>query len=75
MSIAGRYTVAEAAKKLGLSKEYTLSLARDYSLLRHKFGSSWILDDNDIAVLRERQSYSSRRGRRYDRHGTKEKQS
>jgi len=75
MSIAGRYTVAEAAKKLGLSKEYTLTLARDHGLLRFKFGSSWILDDNDIAVLRERQSYSSRRGRRYDRYGTKEKQS
>ena len=71
MSIAGKYTVAEAAKKLGLSKEYTLTLARDHGLLRFKFGSSWILDDNDIAVLRERQSYSSRRGRRYDRHGRK----
>lgn len=71
MSIAGKYTVAEAAKKLGLSKEYTLTLARDHSLLRNKFGSSYVLDDNDIAVLRERQSYSSRRGRRYDRHGRK----
>lgn len=71
MSIAGRYTVAEAAKKLGLTKEYTLSLARDYGLLRHKFGSSWILDENDIAVLRDRPGYSSRRGRRYDRHGRK----
>jgi excisionase family DNA binding protein len=71
MSIAGRYTVAEAAKKLGLTHEYTLRLAKDYGLLRHKFGSSYVLDDNDIAVLRERQSYSSRRGRRYDRHGRK----
>lgn len=71
MSIAGRYTVAEAAKKLGLSKEYTLTLARDHGLLRHKFGSSYVLDDNDIAVLRERPTYSSRRGRRYDRHGRK----
>jgi len=72
MSIAGRYTVAEAAKKLGLSKEYTLTLARDHGLLRFKFGSSWILDDNDIAVLRERPGYSARRGRRYDRHGKRD---
>lgn len=71
MSLAGRYTVTEAAKKLGLTPEYTLQLAREYGLLRFKFGPSWSLDDNDIAVLRERPSYSSRRGRRYDRHGKK----
>jgi len=71
MSITGKYTVSDAAKKLGLTYEYTLQLARDHGLLRHKFGSFWVLNDDDIAVLKERPTYTSRRGRRYDRHGRK----
>jgi len=70
-SIKGLYTIADAAAALGLTHGYTLALAKEYGLTRTKVGSSYVLSAADVAALRERPSYSSRRGRRYDRHGRK----
>ena len=60
---------------LKLNPEYTLRLAKEYGLLRHKVGSSYVLSAADIEVLRARPKYSDRRSKRYDRHGTKGKTS
>lgn len=69
MNLADIYTIKQAAQKIGLSEQRTRLLAHEFGLLRRKVGSSYVLDNEDIAALKARPGYTARRGRRYDRHG------
>lgn len=75
MRLSDAYTITQVAEMLRLNRAYTLRLAKDMGLLRHKVGSSYILSAADIEVLRARPKYSDRRGKRYNRYGTKGKTS
>lgn len=63
------FTVAEAARLLGLSPKRIHQLRKEYGFGLEKFGNSIIITSAEIERLRDRPTRRGRRSRRYKRAG------
>jgi len=63
------YTVAEAAKLLGITPTRLHQLRSEYGFGTEKFGMNIIITHEDLELLRQRPTRRGRKSRRYKRAG------